>query len=249
MIQHSNIDRADSVAVSPAPFTYTSTLKLGSVTIPAGSFLTLKVFVSESFIMPYRFHSVRQDGKVMICDSKGSLVGYWPTFDTTEPDVEFISSVLVDMQGVLMGHIACTLQTMDLIRSVVNSSLDTVYLDPAAFVFLPQCHTAMLSGYGRSFGIQSQSSEMEYHTGDLSIAASNSCVILGSTADPVGIDLSNSKTRLDALVGADGLCNIVVNGSTYNCIGKSIIIKAGIQSNLRVAMENNQIMLRGVLNA
>ena len=249
MIQHSNIDRADSVAVSPAPFTYTSTLKLGNVTIPAGSFLTLKVFASESFVMPYRFHSVRQDGKVMICDSRGSLVGYWPTFSETEPDVEFISSVLVDMQGVLMGHIACTLQTVDLIRGVVNSSLDTVYLDPSAFVFLPQCHTAMLSGYGRSFGIQSQSSEMSYHTGDLKIAADDSCVILGSTANPVNIDLSNSKTRLEKLVEADGLCTLVVGGTPYSCIGKSIIIKAGVQSNLRVAMENNQIMLRGVLNA
>lgn len=251
MMQHTNIDRQADVEVSPAPFTYTSTLTMAGIGIPAGSFLALKVYVGENAVMPYRFHSVQPDGKVMLCDARGVLVGYWQTYKETAPDTEYVSSVLVDMRGVLMGHIACTLQALNLIRRVVTSSLDTVFLDPNAFVLLPQCHTAILDGFGRSIGIQSQSDSMSYHTGDIDIVgqtSSDSCVWLtGGTV--LSVSLTNTKATLDKRAGDNGLCELVVNGDTVNCVDKSILIKAETLSNLRVVMENNRIVLRGVLNA
>lgn len=258
MLQHSNIDRQNSVEVSPAPFTYTSTLDMAGAQIPAGSFLSLKIYVTENYLMPFRFHSIRPDGKVMICDARGSIVGYWQTFSETEPDVDYVSSVLLDMQGVLMGHVACTSQTISLIRRVVLSSLDTVFLDPKAFVFLPQCHIAVLSGYGRSFGIQSQDNAMEYHTGDMEIAllggtASQAQVeITGGTKTVLSVSLSNKLETVQKRAdehGQNGICNLIVNGQTVGCAGKSIIVKSAATSNLRVVMENNKVVLRGVNNA
>lgn len=255
MLQHSNIDRQNSVEVSPAPFTYTSTLDMAGAQIPAGGFLALRVYVTENYLMPFRFHSIRPDGKVMICDARGSIVGYWQTFSETEPDVDYVSSVLLDMQGVLMGHVACTLQTISLIRRVVLSSLETVFLDPKAFVFLPQCHISMLSGYGRSFGVQSQSDDITYHTGDMEIAllggaASQTQVAVNGGTLTVGLSnkLVTIQKRADES-GQNGICNLVVNGQTVSCAGKSIIIKAAAASNLRVVMENNKVVLRGVNNA
>ena len=281
MLQHTNIDRQDSVDVSPAPFTYTSTLDLAGVQIPAGSFLALKVYVTETALMPFRFHSIRPDGKVMICDARGTLVGYWQTYDSTEatqnklkavdgnivvdPDetetLSYVSSVLLDMQGVLMGHIACTTQTIALVRRVVLSSLSTTFLDPQAFVFIPQCHVAMLNGYGRSFGIQSQTEDMRYHTGDLKVALSNDSQIYVSitSAAPdeleqlvITVGLSNKQETVQRWAneyGQNGICKLVVNDTSVNCIGKSIIIRAAATSNLRVVMENNKVVLRGVKNA
>ena len=47
MLTHNNIDRQNSVEVSPAPFVYGSTLQMGNVTLPAGGFLSLKVHVNQ----------------------------------------------------------------------------------------------------------------------------------------------------------------------------------------------------------
>lgn len=281
MLQHTNIDRQDSVDVSPAPFTYTSTLDLAGVQIPAGSFLALKVYVTETALMPFRFHSIRPDGKVMICDARGTLVGYWQTYDSTEatqnklkavdggivvdPDetetLSYVSSVLLDMQGVLMGHIACTTQTVALVRRVVLSSLSTTFLDPQAFVFLPQCHIAMLNGYGRSFGVQSQTEEIQYHTGDLRVALLDDSQIHISI-EPISedkpeelaltVNLSNKQETVQKWAdqyGQNGICKLVVNNMPVNCTGKSIILRAAATSNLRVVMENNKVVLRGVKNA
>ena len=261
MLQHTNIDRQDSVDVSPAPFTYTSTLDLAGVQVPAGSFLALKVYVTETALMPFRFHSIQPDGKVMICDARGTLVGYWQTFSETEPDVDYVSSVLLDMQGVLMGHVACTTQTVALVRRVVLSSLSTTFLDPQAFVFLPQCHIAMLNGYGRSFGVQSQTSDIQYHTGDLRIALLDDSQ-LHISIEPLSenkpeelaltVNLSNKPETVQKWAdqyGQNGICKLVVNNIPVNCIGKSIIIRAAATSNLRVVMENSKVVLRGVKNA
>lgn len=251
MLQHNNIDRQDSVDISPAPFTYTSTLNMAGMQIPAGSFLSFKVYVPGDMLMPYRFHSVRPDGKVMICDSRGTLAGYWQTYSDTEPDVEYISSVLVNMQGVLMGHVVCTMQALDLVRRVVVSSLDTVFLPTDAFVFLPQCHIAMLSGYCRSFGVQTQDGNMEYHTGDLTVASKSDLIRQSLSDGTLTVSITNSKDRLEARADHNGIRYITIDGSTnaVSCVGKSIILKAVVESNLRVVMENNQIVLRGVLNA
>lgn len=270
MLTHNNIDRQNSVEVSPAPFVYGSTLQMGDVTLPAGGFLSLKVHVNQSFLMPYRFHSVRPDGKVMIADRRGTLVGYWQTFDNTEPEIEYVSSLLVDMQGVMIGHVACTVAVMDLIRRVVVSNTETVFLAPNAFEFLPQCHIAMLEGYAKSFGIQSQNNEMEYHTGNLILdmtGSPSSCVWMGGYTITVNgkevyipddrdipVNLTNTKDQLERRAEDNGICNIQVTAGTVSdqavpVAGKSIVVKAAMMSNLRVLMEDGKLVLRGVLNA
>ena len=266
MVYHNNIDRHDSVVVSPAPFVYGSTLQIGDVTLPAGGFLALKVYVNQNNLMPYRFHSIQPDGKVIICDRTGSLVGYWQTYDSTEADSSYVSSVLLDMQGALMGHIACTVAVMDLIRRVVVSNTETVFLAPNAFEFLPQCHIAMLEGYAKSFGIQSQNNEIEYHTGNLILNMTNaadSCVWMGGymigegetaitvTDDrDIPVNLTNTQETLEDLADSNGICYVQANTEQVLPIaGKSLVVKAALMSNLRVLMVDNKLVLRGVLNA
>lgn len=251
MLNHNNIDRQASADVSPAPFTYNSTMRIGDVVFPAGSFLTLKVNVGPNNLMPYRFHSVQPDGKVIICDRRGVLVGYWQLFSRTEANTNYVSSVLLDMQGALMGHIACTVQAVNLMSSIAANTLETIFLDADAFEFLPQCHIAMLDGFAKTIGIQSQNNNMEYHTGNLVIDMNNSedsCVYMGINGD-IPVNLTNTKTTLEGRSTRNGICSLLVNGATYSCAGHNIILKAAMASNLRVVMEDNKIVLRGVLNA
>ena len=252
MLYHNNIDRQDSVEVSPAPFVYGSTLQMGDVTLPAGGFLSLRVHVGQSNLMPYRFHSVQPDGKVIIADRRGTLVGYWQTFDNTDAEISYVSSVLVDMQGALMGHVACTVAVLDLIRRVVVSNTETVFLAPNAFEFLPQCHIAMLEGYAKTFGIQSQNDAIEYHTGNLVLSMTNTdtdCVWMEGDSD-IPVNLTNTRETLENEAESNGICSVQLNGGTvYPIDGKSIVVKAALMSNLRVVLENNKLVLRGVLNA
>jgi len=251
MLNHNNIDRQDSADISPAPFTYNSTMRIGDVVFPAGSFLTLKVNVGPNNLMPFRFHSVQRDGKVVICDRRGSLVGYWQTFRLTDANVAYVSSVLLDMDGALMGHIACTVQAVNLMSSIAANTLETIFLDADAFEFLPQCHIAMLDGFAKTIGIQSQNNDMEYHTGDLHLDMSNSedhCVWMGDNGD-IPVNLTNTKATLEDRSTRNGICYLVVNDATYSCAGHNIILKAAMESNLRVVLEDNKIVLRGVLNA
>ena len=95
MLTHSNIDRRDSAVVSKAPFTYDSTLVLDTQDVPSGCVLSVKVYVEEAYRVPYRIHSIEQDGKVWFCDSAGKKAVYWQVFGSTE--VEAVK--VVDMHG------------------------------------------------------------------------------------------------------------------------------------------------------
>lgn len=256
MLQHSNLDRRDSVIVSKAPFTYESTMQLDGQQVPLGGFLSLKVYVEEAYKVPYRLHSITQDGKVWFCDATGKKTLYWQVYDSTEEanmDMPFVSSVLVNKYGVLAGHIACSYEIVSLIRNVIASNEATVYLPATAFVLIPQCHVAMLSGSARSFAFINQGHDPVYITEDISIEVGSDQVILCDTGyeDSFQINLTNKDITVEKAALANGICQLQIEGSTvtYPCETRCLIIKAAPLSDLRVLRDGESIVLRGVLNA
>jgi len=252
MLQHSNIDRADSVQVSKAPFTYDSTLDMAGNLIPSGGFLSLKIYVEGISRVPFRFHSIQPDGRVFICDSSGTIRAYWQTYATTEPNTSYISSLLFNMNGVIAGHIACTQEVMAIIRHVIDTNTTAYFFPANAFVFIPQCHVSMLEGKGRVFELNSQNVVLETDTGDvhLVIGSTASCVIPTVPApDGISISLSNTVDTIQSEAPQNGLCMVAVNGTTYCCADSSIIFKAKTLSNLRVIKEQGSVTFKGVLDA
>lgn len=261
MLTHNNVDRSAEVQTSPAPFIYGSTCKLGGITLPSNSFISLKLYVEDFNRVPYRIHSLHPDGKLYFCDATGQPRLYWPTFKTSlavrEDDEEhpYISSLLFNMNRVVGGHVCCTRAAMDLIRGVFSGITAPLYVEADAFVCIPQCHIAMMSGQGRSIGIISGGTT-NFMTSDVTIQPDedpndNSGVVTGITGSTVNISLSTAIDSLQADARANHLCTVQVQGYTnaFNCIDKSIIIKAGGTSNLRVVQDGDKIILRGVLNA
>jgi hypothetical protein len=249
MLTHTNIDRRDSVVVSKAPFTYESTMTIENSVLPAGSFIAVKVYVEESYKVPFRFHSIQTDGKVWLCDSTGKLACYWQTYEGTaeiaEGDRPFVSSLLYKENGVVAGFISCTHTVVSLIRHIVESNTEALLLPSNAFILIPQCHTAMISGCCRSFAIINQKGT-EYKTKDV--------YITGNTNDMIHIDdntisISNSPATISSRAPVNTVCSVVVGGTAYDVSDKSIIIKAAMLSNLRVVKEEGTIRLIGVLNA
>ena len=252
MLQHSNIDRSDSVQVSKAPFTYESTLNMAGNLIPSGGFLSIKVYVEGISRVPFRFHSIQPDGKVLICDSAGVVRACWQTYATTEAKTDYISSLLFNNNGIIAGHIACTQDVMSIIRHIVDTNTSAYFLPANAFIFIPQCHISMLEGKGRVFEISSQNTDVETRTGDvhLVIGSTASCVIPTVPApEGISVSLSNTKDTIQSEAPKNGLCMIAVNGTTYCCADSSIIFKAKTLSNLRVLKEQGCITFKGVLDA
>ena len=252
MLQHSNIDRSDSVQVSKAPFTYESTLDMAGNLMPSGSFLSIKVYVEGVSRVPFRFHSIQPDGRVFICDSSGVIKAYWQTYETTEPNTEYISSLLFNMNGIVAGHIACTQDAMAIIRHIVDTNTSAYFFPRNAFIFIPQCHVSMLEGKGRAFELSTQNETPIVKTSDvhLVIGSTASCVIPTVPApEGISVSLSNTTETIRSEAPKNGLCMIAVNGITYCCADSSIIFKSATLSNLRVLKEPGCITFKGVLDA
>lgn len=252
MLQHSNIDRADSIQVSKAPFTYESTMEMAGNLIPAGSIISLKVYVEGNARVPFRLHSIQPDGRVLICDSDGTIRAYWQTYETTEPDTDIVSSLLFNPNGIVAGHIACTQTVLSIIRQVVETNTSAYFLPSNAFVLIPQCHVSMLEGRGRVFGINSQGNEIATLNGNVTlvIGSTASCVLsTDETATDISVSLTNTAETIRAEAPMNGLCMVVVKGETYCCADSSLIFKAKTLSDLRVVKEAGGIRFKGVLDA
>lgn len=252
MLSHTNIDRQDSQQVSNAPFTFTSTLKLQESILPTGSFISLKVYVEEDYKVPFRFHSIRPDGKLVICDAVGTPVITWQTFAATRERLNerpYVSSLLYNMNGVIAGHVSCTHTAIAVIRNVVESITVPYLLDAGAFVLIPQCHVAMLKGQCRAIRQIDDNSSRDT-TGDLELSFGTTDDCLYATEnDKIILAMVNTEDKTMKMLTPNGLCNLVVNGNTHGVIGKSIIIKSKLESNLRVTKGNGRLLLKGVQSA
>lgn len=244
-----NIDRFDSLNTSPAPFTYESTCKLGDITLPTGSFISLKVYTEKAYRVPYRIHSIQPDGRINFSDSTGRICIYWQTYATTDAlmaDSLYVSSLLFSSNHIIAGHVCCTRTAMDLIRSVIDGLRDTLVLPANAFVLIPQCHIPMLSGVGRVISVDGT-----YLTGDVILTPhedAQTCagVLTSYTKETLSVALTNTVEQLEAAADSNTLCRIISGSTVYNCAGKNIIIKASMTSNLRVVRADGKITLKGV---
>ena len=220
MLIHSNVDRTASAAVSKAPFTFDSTLELAGARIPEDAILSIKVYVEENALAPFRIHSITTDGRVVFCDANGIPVLFWQTYEETDAlESGLVSSLLYNYNGVIAGHIVCKDTVIYLIRSLVASTTTSIPVSANAFVLIPQCHVAMLSGCCRSICINSLGNE-EYHTGNitLTVAATQEdepSVLMQTDTQDCILSISDSFESVCKQYHSNGICGVEVSGTTY----------------------------------
>lgn len=252
MLTHLNIEIPNSQKESKAPFTFESTLEINGQKMPQGSFLSVKVYVDGSVVLPVRLYCIRQSGEVVFCDNRGTIVALWKTHPVTDKGIKFVTSVLVNENGVLSGPIACTKQAVDIIRGVINSRSSDFYLPSNAFVLIPQCHVAMMPGSVKAISVTDRSGIKHTFTSDIELDP------IGGEEDHTAMIYGNGKSynlrnTYDAVIARtkkNGICNIVIDGSTVDCSKSRLIIKAEMTpdraSNLRVVQEQGKLVLKGV---
>jgi hypothetical protein len=242
---NSNIDRFDAQQISKAPFTYESTLEIGDYVLPSGSFPSIRIYAEDTARVPFRFHSIMQDGRISFCDADGNVVAYWHTFDKTKEATtshKYISSLLLNPNGIIAGHICCTQTAMAIIRSVIADNNDTLFLPSNSLVLLPQCHVSMIGGIGRSFAVHLSDGSIKYCTGNLTLQAAEvedkkQQIVLVSLDLPqdaddtehssgyigpdsvkspseatIKVDLINSENALVKRLVPNGICAVKVDG-------------------------------------
>lgn len=256
MLTHYNIERSNSQKESKAPFTFESTLDINGQKMPQGSFLSIKVYVDGSFTLPIRFYCLRQTGELVFCDSNGSIVALWKTHPITDEDTKWITSVLVNEAGVIAGTIATTKQALDIIRGVVNSHTSDFYFPSNAFILMPQCHVAMLAGSAKAIVVTDRDGVRHTFTSDITVqpvADEDEPEAMVFCINGCSYNLRNKYSTVLKRLKHNGICNIVINGSTVDCSQSKLIIKAKMTtedaSNLRVTHNSDGLVLKGVKDA
>lgn len=254
MITH-NIDITDRQKQSKAPFSYESTLKLPDGTMFSGvfpgGFISVKIYVDEKVSIPVRMDCLTADKKVLFRDRNGNTVAYWQLYEDTE-QLPYVSSVLLNDNGIISGHVVCTPETVNVLCGVMRDLTQNLYLDADAFILIPQCHVATLRGSSRSFGFR-HDGQLEIRTSDIELLPAPSLepgdgAVWRKTIDAsnLSFNLKNTSAWDAANTTPDSVSQVIVNGSTYWTGNTSLLLKAGVQSNLRLVQQKKTITLRGV---
>lgn len=259
MLSHTNIERENSQLESKAPFTFESTMLVDGQKVPQGGFLSIKVYVDSDVILPVRIYCVRQNGDIVFCDKTGTIVAIWKTYSLTDPNLDYVTSLLFTEDGVIAGSVACTVQTLDIFRSLIYERNSDFFIPADAFVLIPQCHVAMMKGASKVIRVTDRNREDHVFTSDLTILNFPKPEEYDADEDMVVWEgyAANLKNRYSTVVARqqpNRICGILIDGSTaVPCDGKKLIIKAKMDSegasNLRVVHDKGQLVLRGVKNA
>jgi len=258
MLTHTNIERSNSQNESKAPFTFESTMLVNGMRVPQGGFLSIKVYVDSDYTLPVHIHCIRQDGTVVFADARGADVALWKTKAKTDEGAEYVTDFLYTDYGVIAGSIACTIQTLEIFRGAIAQRTSDYYLAAGSFILIPQCHIAMMKGSAKAIKISDT-----YFTSDVTLHGFTPSVIPEGEEDKMKLPVVDWRgaaadivNKLDTVLDRqqkNGICSIVVNGTTTACDGKRLIIKSKMTpeyaSNLRVVRDGNQIILRGVKDA
>ena len=266
-----NIDRTDAAVNTKAPFQYGCRLAIGSFSLPANAFLSIKVYLDAGYLAPARISRISVVDSVvhlLFVDAESRSIGTWSA-DSRVSDLSYISGFIYDSMSVLRGHVVCSADTPGILRAMVNycgGSFDTL---PGDFILLPQCNTYLYKGKLKSFNVNGtwSTADTTIHAGEnveLKIIDNNDGYthpkdIRYSIIGPSdGLPNMSNLGAHKMLVGEMGIDTIIVrqqNGSSMNTLaifndvaGKNLILKSGISSNLRVVVNDDGINIKGVLD-
>lgn len=223
-------------------------LSLGSSTLTPGAFLSIKVHLTEVMTAPARLNKITTE-YIEFTDGQGTLIGRVKlnsipkTFVSDTTAYPYLSSCIFNDNNVIMGHIT-TLRTtpMELLNA---AKLAGGTFTPAVddFLLMPHCHVASFTGSIRAIKVNDTIS-----TSSVVLSAPAAYMRMQTHKDPVGNYIRLDIAKPIVQEGKpNGITKVVVGkGDALDVAGKHLIFRATELSNLRVTLEDNAIMLKGV---
>lgn len=261
MMLINNIDRSNDLRESKAPFTTDSDLDALGTPIPGRSVLGVSLYVRESNVLPVSLTraEVSQDyrrASIQFTDANSNPVGTVDMPMEYPKGLAMASLPILDSYGSVCGSISFI---REFLAAIVSSCLTekslSVTLDPGKLSLIPQCVRMDLRQGVRQFQIGGNTTSC-----DVTIVPDGSVRLKkeGSGYTLVRMDRFAQEVSYDAeansiLVGKEGLHALSVRDydaeAEYDARDKSLIVKSGVKSNVRVINTESGLSLTGVLDA
>lgn len=243
-VNHTNVDILDTKQLTNAPFLYTCKRKIGDITIPVNSFISIKVYVEEEDSVPCRIAGLTPD-HLIITDASNRLIGYWNINKAMSKGCGFI----YDDNGLIRGHIVADKAIPPMLKAAVSGK-DSITTDGNDFILLPQCHVATFSGTCKSIVVNNEQPTV---SGVFMLKAGKGVICEQTDTDNISISIYNNKKSVAMPAGAEGngICLLQIS-SSYNDYSyvdvdnKHILLTNTALSNLRVVTTSGAITLKGV---
>lgn len=249
MLMHNNIDRSDAAVNTRYPFCWHCKLQACGTILPDSAFTTIKLYPDETKKLPCKLLSIDADGNAVFSDADGIPVGTWKMTLKPSSASEYLTGMVYNENNVIVGHLRFRRDIPGMLLAAARLSggkFTTAYDD---FVLLPQCHVLLPSGQARAIrlGNTVTTANVSLYTGAY-MEAVNSEDDEDTKADGV---LSYSLMRdFDPSKDAatNGICKLIVGGTTTWIGGRHLLIKPAKLSNLRVETSGS-IAFKGVKDA
>lgn len=252
MLQHTNIDRTDAARDTKAPFMGHCALSLGSSTLTPDAFLSIKVYLTEGMTAPARLNKITTD-YIEFTDGQGTLIGRVTlnsipkTFVSDTTAYPYLSSCIFNDNNVIMGHITTVRTTPMELLNAAKLAGGTFTPGVDDFLLMPHCHVASFTGSARAIKINDTIS-----TSPVVLSAPDKYMrMVPKAAPPTGSYGNYIRFDIAKPIVQEGkphgITKVAINGDTpLDVYGKHLIFRATELSNLRVTLEDNAIVLKGV---
>lgn len=258
MLSH-NLDRTDEALNTKAPFTTDSNLSALGVPIPSASLIAVELDVKIKHALPVHLSSVSladtlKSLSIVFSDSESEAVASARIPVSWQDGLELSSRVLLDEFGAVCGHMAFTRDFLAAISSAcLLSSTKEVLVKPEDLVLLPSClHIDMREGV-RQIAIGGDTS-----VGAVSLNTEGGLQVVkdGEVATVTRMDRFDVPVRFYSetntiKAGVDGAGEVAVQEGDneedlFSAYDRSLVIKAGVKSNVRVSDVSGGIVIGGV---
>lgn len=248
MLIHSNIDKHEASKNTKAPFMGHCDLDLGGYSMTPNSFLSVKIYMSEGLVPPARIDTITTD-RINFTDSSGTFIGSVFLPDESgniykhNSGYPYLSTYIFNDNKVVVGHVT-TLQSTPLeLQNAAKVAGGTFKTGVNDFLLLPQCHAASFNGCMRAIAVNKGVT-----TFPTEITCSQYNIAVKATLlSQLQIDICKKITQKGQ---SHGIRKISVGSGdackSYNVDGKHLVFRATTLSNLRVLVDDKDILLKGV---
>lgn len=248
MLIHSNIDKHEASKNTNAPFMGHCALDLGGYSMTPNSFLSVKIHMSEGLIPPARIDTITTE-RINFTDSSGTFIGsvFLPAEDgrisNHNSGYPYLSTYIFNDNKVVVGHVT-TLQSTPLeLQNAARVAGGTFKTGVNDFLLLPQCHVASFNGCMRAISVNKVVTTLPTEIN----CASDNIAVKPTLLSQLQIDVCKKITQKGQ---PHGIRKIRVDSRDVyrsdSVDGKHLVIRATTLSNLRVLVDDKDILLKGV---
>jgi len=260
MRQDANISVTGARQGTNAPFTQDSTLTIQSTRLSPKLFVSIRVFCNEAVVPPVRISHIQKTVdtyELFMSDAANRKIGSFIADRQDNAIGNVWSTLITAADGTVKGHVTYDGNQYSTLWSTLQQINGMIRLADSAFVLLPFCLVAEMSGGLRTIHIDGETT-----TEPVCIVPA-ACVHVGvSPSGVISVDAGRPEKlqteygfRWLGMDNVDHIDGSAAAGTTrmssenmLDITGCHLVFRSGLTSNLRVITDVPEVRLEGVLD-